>query len=173
MRDMREPFSRQRDLFTYQRRVLPVLLLWGAGSAVAGVRWWRGSQPFWQGVGMQCAAWGAIDALIALAGVRGARRKGDALAQGTISDEAHADEARTFERILWINGGLDVGYALGGLFFLRRNAGHAQRRGMGTGVIAQALFLLGFDLVNAARIRARRGAMLGPQGASQTGHTAR
>lgn len=150
------PFSRQRDLFTYQQRVLPVLLLWGAGSAVAGVRWWRGPRSFWQGVGMQCAAWGAVDALIALVGLRGARRKGLALAQGSLNDEDHAEEARKFERILWINAGLDVGYALGGVLLIERNRDNAQRRGMGAGVIAQALFLFVFDVCNGGIVRARR-----------------
>ena len=155
---MREPFSRHSDLFTYQRRVLPVLLLWGAGNAAVGVRWWRGHSPFLRGVGMQCAAWGAIDAVIAFAGLRGARRKGDALAHGTLSEGTHAAEARTFERILWLNAGLDVGYALGGVLFMRRNREDAQRRGMGAGVIAQALFLLAFDAVNGIVVRTRRAA---------------
>lgn len=153
---MHEPFSLESDVFTYQRRVLRVLLLWAAGSVAAGLRGWRGSHPFWQGVGMQCAGWGAIDALIAFAGLHGARRKGSALAQGTLTDVHHADEARKFERILWINAGLDVGYALGGLLFVQRNEAHAQRRGMGAGVIAQALFLLIFDVCNGVIVRSRR-----------------
>ena len=158
---MREPFSRQNDLFTYQQRVLPVLLFWGAGSAAAGAYWWRGPRPFWRGVGIQWAAWGAIDALIALGGLRGAQRKGAALAAGTLDDESHADEARKFERILWINAVLDMGYALGGLLFMRRGAGDAQQRGMGVGVVMQAVFLFAFDLCNGVVVRERRVALFG------------
>lgn len=150
------PFTEHDSLFSYQRRVLPILLGWGAANAVAGVRWWRGRDPWWRGVGIQCAPWGAIDALIALIGLRGATRKAAALAGGTLSEEAHAEEARKFERILWINGGLDVLYLVGGAFFLRRNAAHPERRGMAAGVIAQALFLFLFDLVNAVIVRVRR-----------------
>lgn len=154
---MGTPFSRRSSVFAYQQRVLPLLLGWGAGSVIAGLRWWHGAHAWWRGLGMQCVAWGAIDVLIALIGLRGAARKAAALAGGTLSEEAHTEEARKFERLLWINAGLDVLYILGGACLIRGNAARPERRGMGVGVIVQGLFLLAFDAVNGALVHRRGG----------------
>ena len=156
-----EPFTVERSVFTYQRRMLPVLLVWGAISVALGLMWRRRqdgqeSAAWWHGMGTQWAIWGAIDALIAAFGLRGAARKADALAAGTMTAATHADEARSFERILWANAALDVGYVLAGAWFTRVNTDMPERRGHGAGVVAQGLFLAGFDLANGLIVHARR-----------------
>lgn len=155
---MDAPFSPQRSLYAYQRRIMPALLGWGVLSIAIGLVWWRRDDPWWRAVGIQWAAWGAIDSIIAAFGWRGAVRGATALATGTRTDAEHVKETRQFERVLWVNTGLDVCYVLGGALLIRANAApvYADRRGHGAGVIAQGLFLLGFDLANALIVRARR-----------------
>lgn len=80
--------------------------------------------------------WGAMDSLIATAGWRGATRKANTLATGTLTDARHMEDVCRFERLLWINAVLDIGYALGGALFIRRNPDREGNRGHGAGVIA-------------------------------------
>ncbi len=137
------------DLFTFQRRIMRTLFGWGAGSAVVGSFWWVRGDAFWRGVGMQCAAWGAIDAAIALFGRRGANAKAATRARGAMTDAEYIKERQTFGRILMLNAGLDILYIVGGLLFARRNALRADRRGAGAGIIVQGTFLFVFDAVHA------------------------
>jgi len=155
-----DPFTRERSVFAYQQQILPALRVWGAISVALGLLWWwrggRENNVWWRGVGMQWAMWGAIDALIAAAGLRGVTRKADALTAGTMTAATHANEAHIFERILWVNAGLDVGYVVGGALWMRVNADAPERRGHGAGIVAQGLFLFGFDLANVLVVRTRR-----------------
>ena len=144
------------NVYAFQRRALPVLIGWAAGSMIAGAIWRRQGPPFWRGLGGQFLAWGAIDGLIALAGLGWAVRSEKRLADGQISADDLSNAARTFERVLWINAGLDVGYVLGGASLLARSPERPDRRGMGAGITVQGLYLLIWDVTLALLVRRQR-----------------
>jgi hypothetical protein len=123
------------------------LLRWAAGSVLAGTPLALVGSPFWRGFGVQTAAWGLIDGVIALAGARGAAAK--AARPESHPPARQAEEAATLRRVLGINAGLDVAYVLGGLVLARtRGRKEPFLRGTGWGIVAQGAFLLGFDLVH-------------------------
>lgn len=115
---------------------------WAAASIVGGFaalfyarRAGSQGQGFWRHFGIQSAAWGAVDLLIVLAAWNGLG----------IRDLAGAI---ALDRFLWLNIGLDVGYAMVGatlfVFGLRapRRAGLV---GAGVAIVAQGLALLVLD----------------------------
>jgi hypothetical protein len=144
------------NLYQFQRSAMPVLLGWALGSIVAGVFWLRNPSRFLRGVGGQFAAWGLVDGLIALLALRGAGRKAAGWQANEITPLQHAQEAEQFEKIVWANAALDVGYVLGGRWWSRRNPADPQRRGMGLGVMVQGAFLLVWDLLLALAVRRGR-----------------
>ena len=115
------------------------LLLWGAASAVTGtlllftIRRPHRS-PLIHQFAVQCVAWGAIDAALAVAGLRSL----------SLRDLGAATQ---LDRFLWLNLGLDTGYVAVGAtialcgWLLGRRYGAV---GAGTAVVVQglALFLL-------------------------------
>lgn len=132
----------QETFFHYQRKRLTVLFGWGILSTVYGLCLQLHPDAFWRMAGRQDIVWGAIDALIARFGMRGARKK-QALAETKPIDEQK--EARGFRRILLINVLLDIGYVVGGIWIMRRFRQQNSRRGTGFGILGQGLFLLLFD----------------------------
>ena len=146
------------DVFDFQCRALPVLMGWAAGSLVAGWLWWRSHSTWWRGLGTQFAGGGLIDGGIAGFGLRGALRNSHRLASGQIDQGELKRQARNFERLLWINTGLDVGYVVAGLWLARHYPDDEGRRAMGWGIILQGAFLLVYDLILARLVRARRDA---------------
>jgi hypothetical protein len=143
------------NFFTYQQRRLRILFGWGVGSTVAGLPLMLSERPFWRNVGMQASSWGLIDALLAVGGLAGARRKEVQLEMGTLPDEAARSEARSFQRILLLNAGLDLLYIAGGLGLARRSANKPGRQGMGIGIALQGLFLLAYDALLAREVGER------------------
>ncbi|NDJ78087.1 MAG: hypothetical protein GYB65_17705 [Chloroflexi bacterium] len=137
------------NVFTYQQRMMAVLLGWAAGSITLGLLWWRGGSEWLRGLGSQFVGWGIIDGLIALGGLRGANRNAALFAAGEMDEATHAIHAQRFELILWINTGLDVLYMAFGAWLVRHFRTHDERRGMGLGIITQGAFLFVFDGVNA------------------------
>lgn len=137
--------GRDASFFHYQERVLGWLGAWGAASVGAGLPLLLSSRTPLRHAGIQALAWGAIDALLAWAGRRGARRK---IAAGAANAER---EARRFRLILLINAGLDVGYVAGALSLIARARGRPERLGMGWGILPQGLFLLCYDTLLAWR----------------------
>jgi hypothetical protein len=130
------------------------LLWWSAASILIGVPLLLLGGPFWQAFGVQAAAWGAIDAMIALLGQRTAKRRklgyADPLA-GDVGD----DEGRKLRRLLWINAGLDVLYVAGGLVLtLTLGRSNTNWRGHGWGIAVQGAFLLVFDWIHAQSVPA-------------------
>ena len=111
-----------------KQRRMKLLLAWGVGSVVLGVpTFWLG--PVVAAAGSQFVIWGAIDALIALPGLR----RDDGL------DPAKLLETLEFSRklnYLWLAIGL--GLLIGGIW-LPVLIGH------GVGVLVQGGFLFGFD----------------------------
>ena len=101
---------------------------------------------------MHFVVWGLIDGIIALVGLRNAK-KGRELPPAEQAIKA-PQEAKKLRRLLWINTGLDVLYALGG-WWVYKNKGEQEDsdewRGQGIGIIIQGGFLFFFDLIQALR----------------------
>ena len=144
------------NLYRYQFNAMPVLLGWGLGSLAAGLVWMRSSSQWLRGLGGQFVGWGAIDGLIAGFALRGAERNAARLAGGEISPAVHDQQAVQFERIVWLNAVLDIGYLAGGLWLLRRGANQPNRRGMGLGVLIQGAFLFVWDILLASCAQRQR-----------------
>ena len=136
---MRESF------YHYQQRRLALLLGWGLFSVVMGLMVQFSPKTFWKQFARQALIWGAIDAALAVFGLRGASKKETRFANGELNSRDEAKEARGFYRILLINTGLDVFYVAGGAWLMQRFKTRADRRGMGLGVLVQGLWLFLFD----------------------------
>lgn len=133
--------NNSQGFFRFQHRALGVLWVWGLGSVAAGAPMLLSRDQRIRQAGIQAVVWGAIDAVLAWFGRRGARAK---ISHG---QNDGLREARRFRTILLINAGLDVGYVAGGWALLRGARGRDQRVGMGLGIVVQGLFLLIYDSV--------------------------
>ncbi len=127
-------------------RVGKQLALWALASVVLGGVLLFTPSPLWGAVGVQFLVWGAIDGVIAWAGLRDARRKRTQPSFAT--REAVEAERRRVVRLLRINAVLDVGYVVVGLALLGWEPS-ATRVGHGVGVLIQGGFLLVFDVAHA------------------------
>jgi len=134
------------NFFVYQRRALQPLLFWGIGSSLLGALMLPFA-GFTRHFGLQAAAWGVIDVLLAMAGRRRALLKAEALAEHSLDESAATREAERFRGLLLFNAGLDVLYIVAGLFTAFRFADQPDRRGMGVGITVQGVFLLLFDVL--------------------------
>jgi hypothetical protein len=128
------------QVLAFERAHLARLLLWGAASLATGLACWafvhrrRGELPLLWHFGIQTAAWGAIDALLALA----------SRPQLALRD---FDGVTRLDRFLWLNCGLDLGYIAVGVTLAVCGWRLAQSRGLvgaglGVGIQGVALFLL-------------------------------
>jgi hypothetical protein len=103
---------------------------WGLASLLVGalVLARRRDEEFWRHFGIQSAAWGVVNLLLALAG------------------RAGSPPSAAF---LWVNVGLDVGYVGVALTLILtgRRFGAAGLRGAGWVIVPQGLFLLAADLL--------------------------
>ncbi len=141
-------------LLSLERAHLLRLAVWGGSSVLLGtlVLAWlatRGSRsPLLQHFAIQTAAWGAVDLAICAWGWRGL----------TLRD---LDSATSLVNFLWLNVGLDAGYAGVGLTLALCSWRFARRLGgvgAGIGIIVQGLALAVLDLVVLAQIAAARAA---------------
>jgi pimeloyl-ACP methyl ester carboxylesterase len=138
-------------IWYFQKLLSHRLLAWSVLSIAAGLVLWFSVGEFWRGFSVQAMAWGGIDALIALLGLRGLTARLDA----PVDENANAAKARGLRRILWINTGLDGLYVAGGLALIfSLGVENAFNRGMGWGVVVQGSFLLLFDLLHARAVPA-------------------
>ena len=128
-----------QSFYAFQTLVSRVLLGWGSACVALGLAALPNRDPFTRQFGVQSLAWGAINAAIALVGLRDVRQK-QALRTDAIA------QARRFRLVVLLNGLLDVGYLAAGFTLLRRANGRPERAGMGFGIIVQGGFLLLFDL---------------------------
>jgi hypothetical protein len=144
------------NLYRFQREAMPILLGWAFGSIVTGTLWRRNQSQYTRGVGGQFIAWGLVDGIIASLALSGAQRKTTLWGAGEITPLQHAREADQFEKIVWANAVLDVGYVLGGRWWQRRHPHDLARQGMGVGVMIQGAFLLVWDILLASAVRRRR-----------------
>jgi hypothetical protein len=143
------------NFFVYQRRALRPLLRWGMGSSVVGTALALLPSSYWRQLGVQAAAWGMIDAILAVAGRRSALLKAEHSFAGDLSEAQEHVAVEQFRRILQVNAGLDVLYIVAGLAVARRYADTPGRRGLGHGIAIQGLFLLIFDSLLARDVGAR------------------
>jgi len=134
-------------LLALERAHLTRLLVWALGSILSGslllalvaVRRAAGPLPLLQHFAIQTAAWGAVNLAIVLWAQRGLK----------LRDHAGA---RSLDRILWLNLGLDAGYIAVGItlavagWVLGRRLG-AVGAGLGVAVQGAALFLLDLLLI--------------------------
>jgi hypothetical protein len=82
------PSDYAQRVHSFARSVSCRLLLWSGLSMISGAAlWWRGN-AFWRAFGIQAVVWGAIDALIAGAGLVGGRRQADRLLPVTAAPAA-------------------------------------------------------------------------------------
>ena len=119
---------------TVEQDVVRVLGRWALGSVVVGGLLCADRRT--RGFGRQTAAWGAVDGVIALVGVR-------RQAAGRTTDPTR------LRRVLLVNAGLDVGYLAAGAWLARRT----RWQGDGAAVLVQGAFLLWLDGTSARRLR--------------------
>lgn len=145
----------QDNFYGYQQRRLSILLGWGVASAALGGIMQLFAQDFWKQFGLQALAWGAIDAALALVGIRSARNKERRYEQKELGSADEKKEARTIRRVLLINAGLDALYILSGSWVIWRFQMHTDRQGMGVGILLQGAWLLVFDALLARDVKKR------------------
>ena len=146
--------SYSENFYSWQHRALGGLLAWGTGSVVVGAGLAPSRSAITRHIGLQAIAWGLIDALLALNGRRGARSR---IAQPHTSNVSAEQAARRFQQIVGVNVGLDALYILAAVRLLQSSRERPQRRGIGLGILIQALFLLPYDLLLARGAAAWRG----------------
>lgn len=133
---------------------------WGVASALAGgvLAVALRDEPEWLSFGLTTAAFGAIDAGLAVGmlDLGGARREaiadgrlGERTAPGAILEEAITAQRKSGQ-VFALNFGLDVAYITAGLlmFFLGRakDPDEGLLTGSGVAMMSQGAFLLAFDL---------------------------
>lgn len=126
-------------IWSYSQAIAVRLRAWAVVSVLVGAYLLTSADAFWWAFGLQALVWGAIDGLIAWAGLRSAQKR-------SRPPEAEAAHLR---RLLWLNAGLDVLYIAVGAALIYFSAGQADWLGHGWGVILQGAFLLVFDAVHA------------------------
>jgi len=130
------------QLLTLERGHLLRLGFWAVGSLVAGFlaisvagRRAPGEQALWRHFGIQSGAWGAVDLLIVVAAWSGLEVR-------------DLSSAIALDRFLWLNIGLDVGYAMVGATLLVFGLRAPRRPGLvgaGVAIIVQGAALAVLD----------------------------
>lgn len=133
----------QNHIWKFESDLTNRLLVWSILSLLSGLYIWFTSNEFGRGFGIQLAAWGAVDAAIAIVGAGTAARR--------TSTANPKNEAIFIRKVLWINFGLDVFYILGG-FWVIQTYSESFWQGAGWGIILQGVFLFLFDLIHALRV---------------------
>ena len=135
-------------LFAVERVHILRLVLWGAASLVVGtglvvmVRLGRPESSLLKHFGVQTAAWGAVELGVALLLLR-------SLSLRDLSGATQLD------RLLWMNIGLDVGYALVGITLVVVGWRAVRRFGLvgaGIAIVMQGAALAILDLLFASQI---------------------
>jgi hypothetical protein len=145
--------SSSPNIYRYVGQLLSVLLGWAVTSIAFGAGLRRAQNKSLSGTADQFIAWGAVDGLIAAAGIIGTRKDSRRVELGLLDLPGQARQARRFEGVVWLNALLDIGYVAGGTALLRRSASNPYRRGTGLGIIIQGVFLLVWDVFLALSIR--------------------
>ena len=130
-------------IWGFESKLTSRLFVWSILSVLSGLWVWFATNDFGRGFGIQCVAWGCVDAAISLFGARSAARR-----KSTADPKR---EAQNIRKILWINFGLDILYILGG-FLLIQQYPALFWQGTGWGIILQGGFLFFFDLYHALSV---------------------
>ncbi len=148
------------DEITRKQMAIGRTLLWWSGfSVVVGIVGILMPWPLVQGIALQALIWGAVDALIAAAGLYGARSRRDRYPD----EEREITEALRLRKTLIVNGWLDVAYLAVGIAVVVVFHRQPFPLGNGIGVIIQAFFLLGFDFGHARRLPSAAPAWYSPR----------
>ncbi len=132
----------QNPIWKFEADLTNRLLMWSIPSLLSGLYIWFATNEFGRGFGIQAAAWGAVDAVIAIVGTRSAARR-----KSTADPKA---EAFFIRKVLLINTGLDILYVLGG--FWAMSQGGMFWLGTGWGIVLQGSFLFFFDLFHTLKV---------------------
>ncbi len=134
-------------IWDYQNILSRRLLLWGFLSLISGLCLaFFAELSFWNGFGIQIAAWGLIDCLIAGYGLHRVKKNGTKLVNLIEVNQ----EAKKLKRILWINAAADIFYlGFGSWLILGLGRTELFWAGSGWGIILQGGFLLFFDCLHA------------------------
>jgi archaellum biogenesis protein FlaJ (TadC family) len=150
---MKQPATKNKriNIWQYQFILSRRLAWWGALSFAVGIPTFL-VEPVLRGFGIQAMVWGLINAAIAVGGSLLVVRRRKALPDPQAKD-AVEKEADKLRRLLWWMIPLDVIYVIVGLV-LAFTWGRKDSWWMGTGigVVAQGLFLLGFDWYHAKNV---------------------
>jgi len=118
----------QNPIWQFELDLTKRLLIWSILSLLAGLYFWFATNEFGRGFGIQLAAWGLVDAAIAIIGARtAARRK---------STADPKKEALFIRKVFWINFGLDLIYILGGVWVIQTYS-ESFWQGTGWGIVLQ------------------------------------
>jgi hypothetical protein len=98
------------NLWGFQQRTSPMLLVWALGSTASWILGMRNQNGALAGFGSQFARWGAINAILTAFGISSIKRNLAQQRQGEISAEELAWQTKNFERLVLLNAGLDNGY---------------------------------------------------------------
>ena len=129
-------------LYLAERHHVLVLAAWGAACTLAGTLLLlalaarRAASPLVRHFAIQTAAWGAVILVIALVARQGLHYR-------------DLDGFTRLDRFLWLNVGLDAGYAMVGVTLAVAGWRLGRRMGLvgaGLGVVVQGLALLVLDL---------------------------
>ena len=147
----------QEELEGFERQITALLGTWAVGSVVKGavialIGKSTGRRQ-WLTFGRQTAMWGAVDALIAGAGVIGRARRGE------LTDEEVEFERVKLRTLLVLNAAADVLYIAGGAHIAvhagRNGTSFRMGRGDGVAILIQGAFLLALDATYARKLSAR------------------
>ena len=138
------------ELEGYEREITALLTVWAAGSVIKGAAiallGKRMGRKQWVRFGRQTAMWGAVDALIAGAGVLSRSRRSE------LTQEQVDAEARKLRTLLLLNAAADVVYIAGGAHIaFHAKPGPPEKtsfrmgRGDGLAILIQGAFLLALD----------------------------
>jgi len=136
-----------RSVWDLQTSISQRLLVWSGLSISAGLMLIFLGNSFWKGFGVQAAAWGGIDAAIALLSILRINRRRSIHG----SPEHMSQEARKLKRLLLVNFRLDFAYIAIGIALAYLPSG-ASWQGHGWGIIIQGGFLLFFDFIHAQTV---------------------
>jgi hypothetical protein len=128
------------NIWKFQSNLTHRLLVWSYFSLFFAILLQIPHDRFFRGIGVQFAAWGLIDALIAFMGSRASKNRAAQLPDPNAAD-LRTNESRKLQKLLLAIAGLDLGYAQGGSALMHTN-GKTDRgwRGHGFGVIIQSVF---------------------------------
>jgi len=143
-------------LYEFQKKTMPVLLGWAVASMAVGGAWALSGRKWLRGFGLQFLAWGLIDGLIALFGLRSAQVNAQKYESGETGAAEMEKQARNFEKVVWVNAGLDVVYVVFGVWLTSRNEKNELRHGTGWGIAVQGAFLFVWDVVLALLLGRKR-----------------